>query len=448
MKAFPGFSPLLSLLAFALASPTAHADPSGSPGPDRADQYPVPYGKPSVDAITAVLQRILSHVDMAGSPTLVDESTKLEVTDLSKPVQRASARLGGYPMGVFHSGALLAAEVTGDKRFTDYTAVRLQFIADHLAYFQAQEAAFGPGTGSVRNFLDPANLDSCGAWGAALVQARLAGVGPDLRPVIDRWADYVSHGQYRLSDGTLARPNPQPDSVWADDMYMSVPFLAAMGKMTGDTRYYDDAARQVLQISDRLFIWSKGLYAHAWSAGNSDYNPEFHWGRANGWCDLAMCDLLDVLPQDHPARPAILKILRSHIKALAALQSGRGLWHQLLDHEDSFLETSCTAMFTYTMAHAVNRGWISSASYGPVALVGWSGVASKVGADGSVDGVCIGTNYASDILYYYHRPARDDPHGYGPVLLAGSEMIRLAQNDRLDIHMNPNGGCMIVTEKK
>jgi unsaturated rhamnogalacturonyl hydrolase len=448
MTSLPRYSPIVGLIAFGLAVSTALADPSGSPGADKANQYPVAYEKPAVDDIKAVLLRVLSHADAAGKPTLWDGSAKQEITDLTKPVQRASARLGGYPMGVFHSGSLLAAQVTGDKRFTDYTVLRLQFIADHIAYFQAQEAAFGPGSGYASNFLAPPNLDSCGAWGAALVQARLAGVGPDLKPVIDRWADYVSHGQFRLSDGTLARPNPQPDSIWADDMYMSVPFLAGMGKLTGDTRYYDDAARQVLQISDRLFIWSKGLYAHAWSAGNADYNPEFHWGRANGWCDLAMCDLLDVLPPDHPARPAILKILRSHIKALAALQSDRGLWHQLLDHDDSFLETSCTAMFTYTMAHAINQGWVSAASYGPVALVGWSGVASKVGPDGAVDGVCIGTNYASDIMYYYHRPARDDVHGYGPVLLAGSEMIRLVQNEHLDIHSNPTGGCIIFTEKK
>ena len=81
-------------------------------------------------------------------------------------------------------------------------------------------------------------------------------MGPDLKPVIDRWADYVSHRQFRLADGTLARTEPQPDSIWADDMYMSVPFLAQMGKLTGDTRYYDDAARQVLQISGRLFVWN------------------------------------------------------------------------------------------------------------------------------------------------------------------------------------------------
>src|ERR1700690_1566231 len=447
MKSLPRPCALAGALALGLLASTALADPSGMPGGPFPDQYPVPYGVPTVDAVTAVMVRVLGHVEASGAPKMVDYSTKQEITDFSKPNLHAMATLGGYPMGVFHSGALLAGEVTGDKRFTDYTASRLQFIVERLPYFEAQEAAFAGEKGS-RNFLIPQNLDSCGAWGAAIVAARQSGVGPDLKPVIDRWADYVSHRQYRLADGTLARTYPQPESIWADDMYMSVPFLAQMGKMTGDTRYYDDAARQVLQISDRLFIWQKGLYAHAWSSGNSDFNPEFHWGRANGWCEMAMCDLLDVLPQDHPARPAILKILRTHLKALAALQSDHGLWHQLLDHEDSYLETSCTAMFTYAMAHAVNNGWISAASYGPVAVAGWVGVASKVGDDGSVNGVCIGTNYASDAIYYYHRPERDDVHGYGPVLLAGSEVIRLLKNDKYSIRNGPFGGSILLTDRK
>jgi unsaturated rhamnogalacturonyl hydrolase len=433
--------PVLALLTLGLAIPAAVADPVGNMGDP---QYPVPYEKPTAPGVAAVMRRVLSHVAASGAPTLVDWDTKQEVTDLSTPNVHAMARLGGYPMGVFNSGALLAGEVTGDKGFTDYTRARIQFIADHLAYFKAQEAAGGVS----RNFLVPISLDTCGAWGAAIVRARLAGVGPDVKPLIDRWADYISNRQFRLPDGTLARANPQPQSLWADDMYMSVPFLAELGKMTGDTRYTDDAVRQVLQISARLFVWEKGLYAHGWSAGDADYNTEFHWGRANGWCDLAMCDLLDALPADHPARPEILKIFRTHMKALAALQSGNGLWHQLLDHPDSFLETSCTAMFTYAMAHGINRGWLNAGDYGTVAIVGWNAVASKVGADGSVDGVCVGTNLAREAMYYYNRPAHDDVHGYGPVLLAGSEIIRLVQNEHVDIRMNGTGGCMVVTDKR
>ncbi len=433
----------LSFLIFAIAAagPVLGADSTAVAGdilytaPDNFEgRYPISYKRPKAEEITALMLRVLDHARTYGAPRIVDSVTKAEITDFSVPNPHASANPGSYSIGVLHSGALLAGEVTGDRRFTDYTAGRLQFIGERLPYFQAMADKYGLSADPFRNFISPTSLDACGAWGAALVKARMAGVGPDLKPVIDRWADYVSHHQFRLADGTLARTEPQPDSIWADDMYMSVPFLAQMGRMTGDARYYDDAARQVLQISQRLFVWNKGLFAHGWSAGNADYNPEFHWGRANGWALMAMCELLDVLPENHPARPQILRILRTDVKALAPLQSDHGLWHQLLDKNDSYLETSCSAMFTFAIAHAVNHGWVSAASYGPVAQAGWNGVASRIGADGSVDGICVGTNYASDALYYYYRPARDDEHGYGPVLLAGAEMIRVLQNPHLDIH--------------
>jgi rhamnogalacturonyl hydrolase YesR len=397
-------------------------------------KYPISYKTPTAEEITALMLRVADHAQHYGAPQVVDSTTNAEITDFSIPNPHASTNPGSYSIGVLHAGMILAGEVTGDRRFTDYTASRLQFIADRLPYFKAFADKFGYDANPYRNFLNPTSLDACGAWGAALVKARLAGVGPDLKPVIDRWADYVSHRQFRLSDGTVARSDPRPDTIWADDMYMSVPFLAQLGRLTGDTRYYDDAARQVLQISARLFIWNKGLFAHGWSAGNADYNPEFHWGRANGWALMAMCELLDVLPESHPARGQILKIFRTHIQSLAPLQSDHGLWHQLLDKNDSYLETSCSAMFTYAIAHAVNRGWVSAASFGPVAQAGWNGVASRIGTDGSVDGVCVGTSLASDALYYYYRPERDDEHGYGAVLLAGSEMIRVLRNPHLSIH--------------
>jgi len=440
--------PILATAAFASAPVRAADNPAVAQdilytAPDNFEgRYPISYKKPTAEEITALMLRVVDHAQHYGAPRIVDSATKAEITDYSTPNPRASANPGSYSIGVLHAGTLLAGEVTGDRRFTDYTGSRLQFIGDRLPYFQAMADKFGLNANPFRNFLSPASLDACGAWGAALVKARMAGVGPDLKPVIDRWADYVSHGQHRLADGTLARTEPQPDSIWADDMYMSVPFLAQMGRMTGDTRYYDDAARQVLQISARLFIWNQGLFAHGWSAGNADYNPEFHWGRANGWCLMAICELLDVLPENHPARGQILKILQTDVKALAPLQSDRGLWHQLLDKSDSYLETSCSAMFTFAIAHAVNHGWVSAPSYGPVAQAGWNGVASRIGADGSVDGVCVGTNYASDVLYYYYRPARDDEHGYGPVLLAGSEMIKLLRNPHLVIHEAWGGAAL------
>jgi len=65
-----------------------------------------------------------------------------------------------------------------------------------------------------------------------------------------------------------------------------------------------------------------------------------------------------VLPENHPRRPAVLALYRDHVRGLAALQDGAGLWHQLLDRPDSYLETSASAMYVYSIARGINRGWI------------------------------------------------------------------------------------------
>jgi rhamnogalacturonyl hydrolase YesR len=275
--------------------------------------------------------------------------------------------------------------------------------------------------------VQPHALDDIGAMSAALIKARIAGVGPDLQGVISTAEAYLTHGQFRLSDGTLARQWPVPDTVWADDMYMSVPALAQMGRLTGDPAYYDDAVRQVRQIGERLFEPSKGIFRHGWISGNPD-SIDIHWARANGWCMMAMVELLDVLPADHPGRADVLKLLKAQIAGVAPLQSSLGLWHQLLDRPDSYLETSASAMFVYSIAHAIDQGWISPV-YGSLAQVGWNGLTTKINARGQVEGTCVGTNFALDLPYYYYRPASAlAAHGYGPVLLAGSEMIRLLKN--------------------
>jgi rhamnogalacturonyl hydrolase YesR len=226
-----------------------------------------------------------------------------------------------------------------------------------------------------------------------------------------------------------------PVSIWSDDFYMAVPALAEMGRTTGDRAWFDDAARAVQQMSARVFRPQTGLFTHGWDANSPDL-PEFYWGRANGWAMLAMCDLLDVLPPDHPAFNDIMTRLRTQIRAISALQSGRGLWHQMLDRNDSYLETSASAMFVYGIAHAINRGWISPVTYGSIAQTGWLGLSAQINAKGQVENTCVGTTFAGDQTYYYNRPVSVYAvHGYGPVLLAGSEMIRLLQNPAIEIQL-------------
>src|SRR5205814_6017827 len=122
-----------------------------------------------------------------------------------------------------------------------------------------------------------------------------------LRPLTDNFLRYISTKEFRLGDGTLARNRPQSNSLWLDDLYMAVPALAQMGKLSGETKYFDDAVKQIQQFSARMFNKEKNVYMHGWVQGMQEH-PQFHWARANGWAIMAMVELLDVLPENHPGR--------------------------------------------------------------------------------------------------------------------------------------------------
>lgn len=406
--------------------------PDGA-GPGPKPIYPVPYLTPTSASIEDALHRILGFAQTAMPARAIDPKTNATIIDFSKAPPGATLDRGegngfqplDYTMGVTHSGMLLCAEVTGDRHFSDFVEKHMQFLHDAQPYFKAAAAAAPGGRNPFGGMLNPDSLDASGSMCAALIKARQANVGPDQIDIINRWIDYIHTKQFRLADGTLARHRPQDQSIWADDLYMSVPALAGMGKLSGDKQYFDDAIKQVRQFAHYLFVPAKGIYMHGVNLDQPD-NPEFYWGRANGWAMMADCELLDALPQDYPGRDDVLNILRAHIKGIAGLQSGDGMWHQLLDRTDSYEETSATAIFVYCMAHAIDKGWISPVSYGQVAQVGWNAVAQRINDKGQVEGTCIGTTFAGDAVYYYARPTSvDASHGYGPVLLAGAEMIRM-----------------------
>lgn len=401
--------------------------------------YDTPYGETTVEDITGVLRQVHGYLDTTTPPRLVRKDTGEEISDYHQAdtgviFEQGDYRLISYEWGVTYAGMLLAGEATGDERFTGYTRERLKFIAGVADHYRGQEDI---SSGSpVHSVLHPGALDDAGAMCAAMIKASRASADlePALRPMIDHYIDYISHKQFRLPDGTLARNRPLPNTIWLDDLFMSVPALAQMGKLTGEPRYYDDAVKQVLQFAGRMFNEEKGLFMHGW-VQDMEPHPQFFWGRANGWALMTLVELLDVLPEDHPGYGEVLELLQAHVKGLAARQSGKGFWHQLLDREDSYLETSCTAIYTYSIARAINRGWLDKQAYGPTALLAWNAVSTKVNKKGQVEGTCVGTGMGFDPAFYYYRPVNVyAAHSYGPVLLAGAEMIRLLKTHEYEIN--------------
>jgi rhamnogalacturonyl hydrolase YesR len=150
---------------------------------------------------------------------------------------------------------------------------------------------------------------------------------------------------------------------------------------------------------------------------------------------MTKVELLDALPENDPGRAELLDMLKKHVAGLAERQDKTGFWHQLLDRNDSYLETSATAIYAYCIARAINKGWLDAKAYGPMALLAWNAVSTKVAANGQVEGTCVGTGMAFDPAFYYYRPVNNfAAHGYGPVLLAGAEIYRLLQLHPFEIN--------------
>lgn len=396
--------------------------------------YPTPYGVPTSAAVKSTLDRVLTYLAATTPPKLEDRRSKQPVVDLKAinaqtQLVRGDFRLASYEWGVTYSAMLKAGAITGDAAYTDYVTQRMDFLA---AIAPAFDALITQGAGNVdsqlRQILRPHALDDAGAVCAAMIRTALS---KDRKPqytwMITNYMDFILNKEFRLTDGQFARNRPFKNTVWLDDMYMSLPALVEYARFTGDSRHINEAAKQVLLFKDKMFVAEKGLFRHGWVEDMTPH-PAYFWGRANGWAILTLSDVLDVLPANHPDRPAILQLFQTHATALTTLQGGFGFWHQLLDKPDSYLETSCTAIYTYCLAHGICEGWLNAKAFGPVALLGWQAVSTKISAEGRVEGTCVGTGMGFDPAFYYHRPVSSAAaHGYGPALLAGAEVLRLLQ---------------------
>ena len=329
-----------------------------------------------------------------------------------------------YWNGVLNIAMLRLADVLDEQRYADFARHSVAFSFDHVAYFRRRYHGEDKWSYPFGQRFTRQELDDYGAEGASVIDVYALEPDPRYRSWLDSAAEYASDRQGSLPDGTFARAFPRRWTVWADDLYMSVPFLARMAALSGVGSYLDDAVRQVINFHARLFDPRAGLMAHNWYSGTGQRGVAF-WGRANGWALMAQVELLDLVPSDLPQRDRLLALLRQHVVGIARYQDGSGLWHQLLDRPDSYLETSASAMFVFAIARAVSRGWIER-RYAAIARRGWSGVMTRIRPDGQIEGVCAGTAVSDSLSDYYHRPTPlNDPHGVGAVLLAGSEVLRL-----------------------
>jgi rhamnogalacturonyl hydrolase YesR len=233
----------------------------------------------------------------------------------------------------------------------------------------------------------------------------------------------------KVADGTLVRYKHawKSKGIQIDDLYMVSPYWVRKSAHLGESKYLDLAIKETLSYYKHLWNPQTKLMHCLWL----EKKPEAlipHWGRGNGWFVMGITDLLHFVPEKHPKRAELLEIYNNVMLGLMARQNKDGLWHQVLDHPESYTETSCTGMFTYSLLHGSAKGWLPESAR-TAGLKGWNGLQTKLNDKNQLIDVCVGTDMSENIQHFLERPrVTHDQHGIGPFLLAAAEEIKLKSN--------------------
>lgn len=205
----------------------------------------------------------------------------------------------------------------------------------------------------------------------------------------------------------------------SDAYFMEGPLLARTGRLTGEARYFDMAARH-LSFMEALVLRPDGLYRHS-------PLTEAAWSRGNAFPALGLALTLSDFPESHPAFSGLLAAFRNHMQTLVEFQDADGMWHEVIDHAGSYAELSSTAMIATAMLRGIRNGWLEEATYQPRVEAAWNAVLVRTGSDGTLIDVCESTNKQSTLDAYLNRAAifGPDERGGGMALMFATEMAGL-----------------------
>lgn len=200
--------------------------------------------------------------------------------------------------------------------------------------------------------------------------------------------------------------------LWIDDMFMITALQAQAYLATGDERYIERTAREMVLYLDRLQR-DNGLFFHAPDA-------PFFWARGNGWMAVGMTEVLRILPKAaryHVYRERIMDGYQQMMATLLKYQMPDGMWGQLIDNMSSWKETSGSAMFAYAMITGVRNGWLDKEKYGTAARKAWLALLTYLDTNYDIRNVCEGTGAKNDYQYYLDRRRwTGDLHGQAALL--------------------------------
>ena len=278
----------------------------------------------------------------------------------------------GYAQGVGCCAMLDMWHYTGDRKYYDYVAEWADTLINDKGEIHLYEMA-------------DYNLDFINS-GKVLFDVYAETGDPKYKKAMDVLVRQLTR-QPRTHEGAFWHKLIYPYQIWLDGLYMASPFLARYGATFDKPELIDDAVKQFLICARRTFDNRTGLYFHAydesrnqrWADPTTGHAPNF-WGRSMGWWFMALVDVLDYVPENHPRRADLITIIKGMAVTLPEYQDKDGLWYQVLDQidrEGNFPEASVTSQFMYAYAKAVNKGYIDS-SYIEVAQKAYDGLRKEL----------------------------------------------------------------------
>jgi unsaturated rhamnogalacturonyl hydrolase len=351
----------------------------------------------------------------------VDWSVAVVESTIKRNPTGESFKGWGYAKALYLYGQYLVYLRTRDKRYLDHIQAWVDQHIDDQGKINREINSL--------DYIMPGNLLLILYKETKQAKYKLA--AQNVRKVFDTYP--------RTRDGGFWHANipSRAWQLWADGVFMSLPFLARYGEMFGESKSTnEEVVKQMLIYYKHLNDPATGLLWHAYdeSGAQAWANPTtrqsaFHWGRAFGWYAMTLIILLDIIPKDQPQRGELIRIVQQLARAFARYQDPQtGLWYQVVDKGEvagNWLETSCSSMYTYMLWMGAKRGYLPR-RYAAVALKGYRGVLTKLSKDGdgmtNLIDISEGTN-VGDLAYYFARKRNtNDFHGIGAFLIMNEEL--------------------------
>jgi unsaturated rhamnogalacturonyl hydrolase len=248
----------------------------------------------------------------------------------------------------------------------------------------------------------------------------------------------------KTRSGGYWHKNIYPWQMWLDGIFMASPFMAQYAREFNDPEWFDAACTQTKMIYDKTLDPSSGLLMHAWDESRSQKwcdsvtgKSHYPWSRSMGWYILAIEDILEYLPADHPDRSSLITILQKTCEALLKVRDKKtGLWFQVLNcggRAGNYLEGSGSAMYVYAFARGVHKGYLDK-KYLDIAGKSFDCIIKElitVDKNGfltmhNICGGCgLGGNPYRDGSYEYYineKRIDNDPKGVAPFIMAAMEL--------------------------